>query len=140
MRQYLSKIKFAYALSKAFDLASKKQYDKALSLLKKYKKVAEKDRLKIPDYFILLGEIFTHKREFEKALWSFSEAMDILSRTESYNLDEKEYLRKYISLWIAYIDSNNDFIIENIPLEFTFDDKKIRKSLIIHFPLNQMQS
>ena len=140
MRQYLSKIKFAYALSKAFDLASKKQYDEALSLLKKYKKAAEKERLKILDYFILLGEIFTHKREFEKALWSFSEALDILSRTESYNQDEKEYLRKYISLWLAYIDSDSDFIIENIPLEFTFDDKKIRKSLIIHFPLNQIQS
>ena len=67
--------------------------------------------------------IFTHKREFEKALWSFSEAMDILNRTESYNQDEKEYLRKYISLWLAYIDNNSDFIIENIPLEFTFDYK-----------------
>jgi len=66
--------------------------------------------------------------------------MDILSSTESYIQDEKEYLRKNISLWLAYIDSNSDFIIENIPLEFTFDYKKIRKSLIIHFPLNQMQS
>jgi len=62
MRQYLSKIKFAFALSKAFDLASKKQYDKALSLLKKYKKVAEKDLLKILDYFILLGDFYTQKR------------------------------------------------------------------------------
>jgi len=140
MRQYLNKIKFAFALSKAFDLVSKKQYDEALNLLKKYKKVAEKERLKIPDYFILLGEIFTHKREFEKALWSFSEALDILSHTESYNKDEKEYLRKFISYWLRYIDENSAFAIENIPLNFTFNDEKIRRSLKINFSLNQIES
>lgn len=123
---------------KALKMDEKKKYDKSIEILKKYDDFIKKNKLKFPDYYILLGESYARLGKYSDAEREFQIAIEILNITNYLNQDEKCYLKKYIYQWLKYLTLkyNNTLAVkkynENMGAQ-TYNIEHVRGSFQINF-------
>ena len=119
---------------KAYEFDDKEEYEKALNLLLRNFKTAQKHQEKIPEFFVLLGELYIKLGDLENGVCWLMKSYELIDTTKTLNDDEKRYLKEYVHEWFEIIDENTDITVKNLP-KLSFDINKVRKSLKTNFPL-----
>ena len=138
--KFFKKIKYVIDVNKAFSKNEEREYKYSLSLLEKQKDFANKNKMNIPDFFILYAENLAMLKRYKESENYLTEAIGALEATTVFNSDEINYLKAYIISWINFLKSykqiNNNKFEELVNSEFEFDLDNVRKSLKINFPQN----
>ena len=133
---FIKKIISSYYVVKAKDLLSKKNDIDALYYLNKASKIETKYDIYI---YKALAEFLLNK--YENALLSYQYALKLIEQDKNLNLDEREYLKKFVVEDILSIltilnkrDNYNEYltIFKNI----TFNKDNIRTKFFKDFPIN----
>ena len=136
--EFFKKIKYILDISRAFSRNEEKKYKYSLSLLEKQRDFANKNKINVPDFFILYAENLAMLKRYKESEKYFIEAISILEETTVFNSDEINYLKAYIISWIRFLESqaqiNNNKFEEIVNSEFEFNTDNVRKSLKINFP------
>ena len=129
---------FIINLWRAYSLANS-DIKKALFFLNKHINEAEKYKNKFPDYYILKGSLLFDLKNYSEAQKNLELATELLTKNESYNLDEKKYLYSYIYNYLSNIlhkKNDNEWIIfDELSKRENFDLNQVRENLKNNFPL-----
>ena len=97
----------------------------------------------LPDYYILLGQLYYKIKEIELSEENFFQALNTIENTYTLNEDEKKYLMLYVFQWLDFLSHQNSKSIRKLKIgkqyenkEITIDFDKVSTSLKSYFPLN----
>ena len=140
---FLKKTKATFQIMKAHSLYEEGAYYKAIDKLNSINGKCPDFKNIVPDYYILLGQLYYEIKKVELSAEIFFEALNTIENTYTLNEDEKKYLVLYVFQWLDFLSQYDPKNIKKIKIEKKYEDKdivinpdNISNSLKTYFPLD----
>ncbi len=143
IKNFFKKTKASLQIMKAHSLFEQGAFHEAINALYSINEKYPDFKSILPDYYILLGQLYYKIKEIELSEENFFQALNTIENTYTLNEDEKKYLMLYVFQWLDFLSHQNSKSIRKLKIgkqyenkEITIDFDKVSTSLKSYFPLN----